>query len=197
MFKNVRISKIRFDSIWLCMFKAHLHWAKAIFLWSLSLFNVNIKFPVNTSGSEVGFAVILLPYRRTLKWHFIWLVTGRRRSCGKVMFLLVSICLFMGREEVLNVTITHDTLDLTLQGPSPRHQIWDYPPVLSSSASDIWWYKSITGDLFKLFHLNIHPPPSTDIWWSKHIWLASGWYASYWMLSCLHLISFSLIRGQA
>ena len=24
-------------------------------------------------------------------------------------------------------------------------------------------------------------PHSTDIWWSpKHIWLASGWYASYW-----------------
>ena len=134
------------------------------------------------------------PYKRTLKWHFIWLVTDRQRSCGKVMFLLVSVCLFMGREEVLNVTITHDTLDLTLQGPSPRHQIWDYPPVLSSSASDIWWPSLETYSNF--FIWTPTPPPSTDIWWPKHIWLASGWYASYWMLSCLHLISFSLLRGQ-
>ena len=40
-------------------------------------------------------------------------LTVRQRSCGKIMFLVVSVCPW----GVSHVTITYDALDLTVQGP--------------------------------------------------------------------------------
>ena len=44
------------------------------------------------------------------------LVTARHRSCGKVMFSLVSVHMIRGDP---HVSITHDALDLTVHGPQP------------------------------------------------------------------------------
>ena len=71
-----------------------------------------------------------------------------------------------------------------------------YSPLVSPSTSDMGPSSSappdirhgthlalvaITGDLFKLFRLKTHLLPTcTNIWWLKHVPLASGWYASYW-----------------
>ena len=135
------------------------------------------------------------------------IITARQRSCRKVMFSLVSVCLFTGGP---HMTITHDALDLTVQGPhlldirhgppsspaldpTPRHQTLDPPslawppldmrcgtlwsqPLALPSACDIWWLSLET-----CWTSNFKTPlTGTDVWWPKHIHLASGWYASYW-----------------
>ena len=41
---------------------------------------------------------------------------AHQRNCGNAMFSVVCVCLFTG---VCHVTITHDALDFTIQGPSP------------------------------------------------------------------------------
>ena len=48
-------------------------------------------------------------------------LTARQRSCGKVMFSVVSVHHSVHRGSL--VTITHDALDLTIQGP-----FWSPPP---------------------------------------------------------------------
>ena len=54
------------------------------------------------------------------------IVTARKRSCGQVMFLQVFISSWVGGEA--NVTITHGTLVLPVQGPPPfpAHQQWNH-----------------------------------------------------------------------
>ena len=47
------------------------------------------------------------------------LITARQRSCGKIMFSHVSVCLILLRGGGTHVTITHDELDLTVQDPQP------------------------------------------------------------------------------
>ena len=91
------------------------------------------------------------------------------------MFSLAFVCL-QGRGGP-HVTITHDALDLTVQPPLPhRHQTWAPPgpptPLLMTS-HDHFWRPVQTCSLEDC-------PTSTDIWWPKQIWLASGRYASYW-----------------
>ena len=69
------------------------------------------------------------------------LITARQQSCGKVMFSVVAVCLQGG----FHVTIIHDALDTTVQGPpspAPFHR--------DSPASDIWWLKLKTCS--NLFH---------------------------------------------
>ena len=66
------------------------------------------------------------------------IITTRHRSCGKVMFSVVSICLYTGQKAGSHVTIACDTLDFTVQGlhtlpPSPDmgpHCTGHLPPVL-------------------------------------------------------------------
>ena len=69
-----------------------------------------------------------------------------------------------------NVSITHDTLDLTVQ----CHPQSKAPP----PASDNWWPSLETCS--NLFTWETPSPTTTDIWWPKHVWLASRWYVSYW-----------------
>ena len=69
-----------------------------------------------------------------------------RRSCGKVMFSVVRVCLFTG---VCHVTITHDALNCIIPGP-PKP--WPRPPNMGPyctgnppssltlpDSADIWW----------------------------------------------------------
>ena len=101
---------------------------------------------------------------------FCSFITAHQRNCGKVMFSPVSVILFTAGS---NVTISHDTLDLTVQGhpsaptPHPRHgphchrdsklmtfsdQDWNPiqfflldDPSLDPPGVDIWWLRSVRG----------------------------------------------------
>ena len=97
-----------------------------------------------------------------------------------------------------HVTITHDALDLTVQGSYPQKS--DLGPPALPPASDIWW-----SSLETCSNLFIWGPPASDIWWSSletcsnlfifwgfsqkwHLVVAIEahavntirWYASYW-----------------
>ena len=50
--------------------------------------------------------------------------TARQRSCGKVMFSVMSVCQSFCSWGRSHVTITYDALDLTIQTPLPT-QTWD------------------------------------------------------------------------
>ena len=90
------------------------------------------------------------------------------------------------------VTITHDALDLTVEGsplprPSPPLQTREYDghhqrPVQTHSLEDP------------------QPPTSTDIWRPpRQVWLASGQYASYWNASpeiCSNLFTEARLVGK-
>ena len=93
------------------------------------------------------------------------IVTARRRSCGKVMFSVVSVCAQGGGE--CHVTITNDALDLTVQGlppcPSP-------PSVMVAKA----------GDLFKLVHFRTPPSLLTSSGYGRE---ASGMHPTV-IFSC-------------
>ena len=113
--------------------------------------------------------------------------TARQRSCGKVMFSVMSICLSMGGP---HVTITHDALDLTIYEPfsvygtsngslpQPLLYIVQEPLAPAPPGMD------------KLLQFgphrtesNPHPPPSPtcpNLFIIKHIWLASEQLTSYW-----------------
>ena len=100
------------------------------------------------------------------------IITARQRSCGKVMFSLVSLCLFTG-----------DPSDHYLQciGPhctAPPPPTSDMGPPSSSPPGHHW--RLIPVPNLRVLIWGSNPPISTDIWWPKHIWLASGWHASYW-----------------
>ena len=76
---------------------------------------------------------------------------------GKVMFSQVSVILLGGP----HVTITHDALDLTVQGPSSRQS-----PSIQPPTSDIWWPRlEICSNLFTRLPHCTGPPTSADIWW--------------------------------
>ena len=45
------------------------------------------------------------------------IITARQQSCGKVMFTVVSVCEQVWGMGGSHVTITHDVLDHTIQGP--------------------------------------------------------------------------------
>ena len=122
---------------------------------------------------------------------FCYLIfTAHQWSCGKVIFSLMSVCLFT-REESLydhypSCTGPHctfsQTSDIGLPGHDPLgHQTWPTPaldPALAPPpSSDIRWQSLETcSNLFTW-----GPTPTiTDIWWLKHAWLASGQYTSCW-----------------
>ena len=73
------------------------------------------------------------------------------RSCGKVVFSLVSVCSQWGRGS----TYDHMPMNIGRQPPAPNRQTWDplgsapgpVPPLLVTSGGHH------TGDLFKLVHL--------------------------------------------
>ena len=56
--------------------------------------------------------------------------TARKRSCGKVMFSVVSVILFTQRS---HVTITHNAFDLTIQGPPPWPCLPDIGPYFTGT----------------------------------------------------------------
>ena len=73
-----------------------------------------------------------------------------------------------------HVTITHDALDLTVQGPPTPDIRNGLPP--GTQTSDM-------GP-----HLRTHPT-STDIWWLKQVrWQTGGTHPTA-MLSCLRAVS--------
>ena len=75
------------------------------------------------------------------------IITARQQSCGKVMFSFVSVCLQAWGPIV---TIKHDALDLTIQGPpwtrdltiqgpQPSLNMGPHCTGASLPAYDIWW----------------------------------------------------------
>ena len=108
------------------------------------------------------------------------IITTRHRSCGKVMFSVVSICLYTGQKAGSHVTIACDTLDFTVQGlhtlpPSPDmgpHCTGHLPPVLLQR-----WNLIIQGPPFTLLvtssghhcrsiqTCSYQDPHGADIWW--------------------------------
>ena len=77
------------------------------------------------------------------------------------------------------MTITHDTSDLTIQGP---------PGSVSPPATT-------------LAPLIQRPPPlpvTSGGWLLKHVWWASRWYASYWnaFLFCINLPSVDISKHR-
>ena len=117
------------------------------------------------------------------KQHVQVFVTIRRRSCGKVMFLVICVCqsVCLGRGDS-HVTVTHDTLDLTAQGPLSRLWTWDLtvhapqaPPPLLLVTSDGQDFRPVP-----TCSLQDPCPPvlTSDSYW-KHKQLAGRWYASH------------------
>ena len=114
------------------------------------------------------------------------IINARQRSCGIVMFSLLSVCSQGGP----HVNITQNALDFTVQAASPLwtsdlspsqtsdppsplgHQIWDSPgpsPLLVTSVRPV-----------QTCSLEDSSSTSTDIWWLPlHVRLASGRYATY------------------
>ena len=90
----------------------------------------------------------------------------RQRSCGKVIFSVVSICQSFCPQGGSHVTITHDTLHCTgstVQGPKPL------PP----SARDIWWQRLYTcSNLFTWGPHCTDPPPTRAGGW---LCTVGGW----------------------
>ena len=116
-----------------------------------------------------------------IAFSWIVIITTRQRSWGKVMFSLMSVCLYVNRGSPCHHYTwcigTHCT-DSPLALAPPRHQTWGLPYASPSyPGSDNWWPSLETcSNLFTW-----GPPNSTDIWWlPKHICIASGRYASYW-----------------
>ena len=104
------------------------------------------------------------------------IISAHQRSCGKVMFSLMSVCLSVHRRQGLHVTITHDVLDIIVQ-PSPHPlgiRPWPLKPQ-PPPASDIWW-----SSLKTCSNLFIWGHPQNNIWWWSHVWFTNGWYISYW-----------------
>ena len=100
-------------------------------------------------------------------------VTARQRSCGKVMFSVVSV-----HHSVHGGGFPCDHYPWCIRhhcsGPYPPSQA--PPPTIL--LAKIWWRSLVTcSNLFTWGPTST----STYIWWPpKHVWFASGRYASYW-----------------
>ena len=123
--------------------------------------------------------ILCMPVKATAKDPWMLrgnlLVTARQQSCGKVMCSVVclSFCLFtMG--EGPHVTITHDSLDLPVQGPRAS----DLEPPGPSLAPWYWHLVAITRDLFK--RVSFRTPSRL---WSKYGLQMGGTHPTG-MLSC-------------
>ena len=118
--------------------------------------------------------------------------TTCQRNCRKVMFSVVSVCqLFCAQDEGLGmsyVTITHDALDLTLQGHLPPH-LWSQPssnmgPQCTGTPPAPTWDPTIQGHL-PLKHVQTH---------------TVGKQGAHILLECFHFLwtfDFLLILGSA
>ena len=117
-------------------------------------------------------------------------ITSRQRSCGKVIFSLMSVYLVTGGP---HMTITHNALAITVQPlpqtldlapqsqshlpmdirpgipPPAGHQTRDPPALAQFSASGNKW-----SSLETCSNLFIWGPPGSNIWWwlLNHVWLA-------------------------
>ena len=88
------------------------------------------------------------------------------------------VCLLIGRAPMWALSMMQWTSLYSLQTSNmgaPRHQTWDPPsprpwPTLLVTCGCHHW---------RPVHLRTHRT-STDIWRPKHVWLASGRYASCW-----------------
>ena len=107
----------------------------------------------------------------------VWFWPQRSESCHCLPTKLWEgnffshVCLSVHR--VPHVTITHDALDLTVQGLTPSVE------VTSPSISDIWWPWLETCS--NLFTWGSHCPGSTPVltscgWLLKHVQWVSRWY---------------------
>ena len=93
--------------------------------------------------------------------------------------------LFTGGHHVI---ITHDALDLTVQDHAPR--LCDIRPSAMRPPSAPRPIRRgtlllLTSDghhwrIVQTCSFEEAPPTGTAIWWLKLVWLAGGWYASYW-----------------
>ena len=100
------------------------------------------------------------PQRVNEPWNFI--VTGYKQSCAKVMFSVMPVChsVILGRG--FHVTISHDALDLTVQGPTPT--------------------VAFGGQNSRSFQTCSLEDSHGDIWYSER----TGCTHPTWMLSCFH-----------
>ena len=106
--------------------------------------------------------------------------TAHQRSCGKVMFSVVSV------HGESHVTITHDALDFTIQEPltqppPPPHR----NPTIQGPPNHPPLYRETPQTCSNLFNLNliVHGPPGLpDMFKLVHYKarLVSGWVVSYW-----------------
>ena len=88
--------------------------------------------------------------------------TTRQRSCGKIMFSLVSVCLSVHEGSPCDHYPWCIGPFCTAPPPTTR---WtsDLGPLLDPSAPQVTWHLVvITGDLLKLVHLWT---PRSDMWW--------------------------------
>ena len=108
-------------------------------------------------------------------------VTVRQRSCGKVMFSLASVChsVWWGWRGS-HVIMTHDALDLTIQGPLLYRAL---PLLLVTSGRQDW-------RRVETCSLEESSPPVVTSGGSllKHVRWESGWCASYWNAFSLLLL---------
>ena len=107
----------------------------------------------------------------------LWSVVEFLRSCRKVMFSVVSICLHeKGGGQNPHVTVTRDVLDLTIQG---------LPFVQDPAGPQPWPPFRLHMDMFILVELGPHcagtpTPDILNVLIMRLVWLASGRLASYW-----------------
>ena len=90
-------------------------------------------------------------------------ITARKRSCGKVMFSVVSVCHFVRRGSHVSITNHHTGTPYLCTRNAPS-QSSPHPALLMASGGQHW--KPV-----ETCSLEDHPPTGTDIWWLlKHVW---------------------------
>ena len=100
------------------------------------------------------------------------------------------------------MTITHDALDITVQGPlldlgshctgKPRPPLPDMGPHCTTPTHiEIWW------STMETFSPTLQGTTSTGIFWLlKHILLATARYASYWNAFLLNTIYLTIAISE-
>ena len=114
------------------------------------------------------------------------IITARRRSCGKVMFSLVSVCLFTGEVPVWPLPMTHWT-----STPFPQKSGLEYPCL--TPAIDFWWSSLETCSNLFIWGTLLGVTSGCS-YWSTYI-RTSGWYASCWNTFFLNYVDIAVINA--
>ena len=129
-----------------------------------------------------------------------WIITTRQRSCGKVMFSVMSVHggggspMWCTDALALDLTVQHPPRSL---GPAPLDigtSLYSDPPGPSPSRhGDIWWPRLKTcSNLFTWG--SPHPPLLAPGIENAHTVSANGWYVSYWNAFLVYIFSMAHLR---